>query len=100
MILLDNNIAILCGALADEAARERAGQGIFTQALIERLSADPALLTLPFDLEAWQRALPENLLASQGIEILDKRETFVNRVQDNNRSGQNPTHDRQTAQAT
>lgn len=59
------NIQILCAAGATEAAREIAGQGVFTTALIAALGASPAaaLLALPLQLQAWRAALPFDLLA-------------------------------------
>jgi hypothetical protein len=71
-------VEILCGALADQAAHESGGGGVFTQALIGELRRNRALLALPLQLEAWRDALPDDLLAARGIYILDgRRETFV-----------------------
>jgi hypothetical protein len=58
------------------------------------LRADPALLTLPLDLSTWQKALPADLLANHGIEILDRRETLVpgeNRQRSGDSQGQKVT---------
>jgi hypothetical protein len=77
MIKMAGNIEILCGALADQAAREVERSGIFTRKLLEVLAQphEPPLLALPLDLDAWHRALPANLL-DQGIHILGTRDVL------------------------
>lgn len=72
-----NNVEILCGSLAAEAARETVFGGIFTDQLLHVLAQlhDPSLLALPFSLAEWHRALPENLLQSH-VEILDQRQVL------------------------
>ena len=51
MIKMAGNIEILCGALADQTAREVERSGIFTRKLLEILVLphDPPLLALPLD---------------------------------------------------
>ena len=77
MIRMAGNIEILCGALADQAAREVEHSGIFTRTLLLVLAQphDPPLLGLPLDLDAWHRALPDNLL-DQGVAILGTRDVL------------------------
>jgi hypothetical protein len=77
MIKIAGNIEILCGALADQAAREVERSGIFTRKLLEMLSQphEPPLLTLPFDLDAWHRMLPANLL-DDGVRVLGTRDVL------------------------
>jgi hypothetical protein len=73
-----NNVQIICAALADQAAHEEAEGGIFTEQLLTVLTAPTgvSLLRLPLDLDAWHKALPDNLLA-QGVEIVDSRDALV-----------------------
>jgi len=73
-----NNVQIICAALADQAAHEEAGGGIFTEQLLAVLAAPTgvSLLKLPLDLDAWHKALPDNLLAA-GVEIVDSRAALV-----------------------
>jgi hypothetical protein len=73
-----NNVQIICAALADQAAHEEAAGGIFTEQLLAVLTAPggAGLLKLPLDLDAWHRALPDDLLA-QGVEIVDSRAALV-----------------------
>src|SRR4029079_3337837 len=63
-MIMVNGIQVLCGATAEQAANEDAGQGFFTAALVQALSTphDPPLLALPLDLGAWFHALPAELL--------------------------------------
>ena len=77
MIKMAGNIEILCGALADQTAREVERSGIFTRKLLEILALphDPPLLRLPLDLDSWHRALPANLL-DQGVHILGTRDVL------------------------
>jgi hypothetical protein len=76
-----NGIQILCGATAEQAANEEAGQGFFTAALVQALSTphDPPLLTLPLDLGDWLHALPVELLGP-GVTILQDRAALVGPV--------------------
>jgi hypothetical protein len=76
-----NGIQVLCGATAEQAANEDAGQGFFTAALVQALSAphDPPLLALPLDLGAWLHALPAELLGP-GVTILQDRDALVGAV--------------------
>jgi hypothetical protein len=69
------DIQILCGALADQVAVETEGMGLFTRALLQVLEGDEGaeLLTLPFDLQQWQAALPPRLTVDKGVAILDER---------------------------
>lgn len=69
------DIQILCGSLADQVAVETEGMGLFTRALLQVLEGDQgaALLTLPFDLQRWQSALPARLTVDEGVAILDER---------------------------
>jgi hypothetical protein len=73
-----NNVQIICAALADQAAHEEAAGGIFTEQLLAVLAAPTgaSLLKLPLDLDAWHRALPDDLLAS-GVEIVDSRAALI-----------------------
>ena len=73
-----NNVQIICAALADQAAHEEAEGGIFTEQLLAVLTAPTgaSLLRLPLDLEAWHKALPDNLLAA-GVEIVDSRAALI-----------------------
>jgi hypothetical protein len=73
-----NNVQIICAALADQAAHEEAEGGIFTEQLLAALTAPTgvSLLKLPLDLDAWHKALPDNLLAA-GVEIVDSRDALV-----------------------
>jgi hypothetical protein len=73
-----NNVQIICAALADQAAHEEAAGGVFTEQLLAVLTAPTgvSLLKLPLDLDAWHKALPDNLLA-QGVEIVDSRDALV-----------------------
>ena len=90
MVIL-GKVAVLCGSLSEEAARETEGAGVFTSVLLARLRQNPTLMALPLDLEAWRRTLPDNLLQEHGINILEgSRETIV-------RSRQEHSHDHQTA---
>ena len=72
------NVQIICAALADQAAHEEAAGGIFTEQLLAVLTAPTgaSLLKLPLDLDAWHRALPDDLLA-QGVAIIDSRDALV-----------------------
>ncbi len=72
------NVQIICAALADQAAHEEAAGGIFTEQLLAVLAAPAgtSLLKLPLDLDAWHRALPDNLLAA-GVEIIDSRAALM-----------------------
>jgi hypothetical protein len=72
------NVQIICAALADQAAHEEAAGGIFTEQLLATLTAPTgaSLLKLPLDLDAWHRALPEDLLAA-GVEIIDSRAALM-----------------------
>jgi len=58
-----DKLCFLCGATADQSAGEDQGHGLFTQTLITTLAAphDPALLSLPVDLDVWCAALPKDL---------------------------------------
>jgi hypothetical protein len=83
------NIEILCGALADEAARETGQGGVFTRHLLSVLSQpnQPSLLTLPFDLDLWHQSLPANLLQENAI-ILGRREVLGERDEERHRPSQ------------
>ena len=80
-MIMVNGIQVLCGATAEQAANEDAGQGFFTAALVQALSTphDPPLLALPLDLGAWFHALPAELLGP-GVTILQDRDALVGPV--------------------
>jgi hypothetical protein len=75
-MITDNNIQILCGALADQTASEQEGHGIFTKALLNGLAANPDLMALPIDLVRWNAALPAALLMAHGIEVPTSRDAL------------------------
>lgn len=78
MFQISKNIQVLCGALADQTAREDRLAGIFTGKLVALLQQPNGAshLTLPIDLEVWHEALPINLLEETGVSILDRREVL------------------------
>lgn len=87
MFQVSKNIQVLCGALADQTAREDRLAGVFTGKLVALLQQPDgaSYLTLPINLEVWHEALPINLLEQTGVSILDRRDVLGTRDEQNER---------------